>query len=345
MWYKSGYDSAEVLQRVRHLQPSWSLRSAFGYQNIMYVAAGELIGKLTGTPWEHFVKQRIFEPLGMSETYADVAEVDLRGNVASPHSECDDAVMLIRHHAFANSRAAGSIYSTPSNVLKWLRFQLGDGTYQGRRILSSSSLLETRTAQTVIARIAPWTYLFPDAQSLSYGMGWFVWGYRGRTILSHGGNIDGMAALACVVPDEGLGFVALSNLDGSLLPNALLYRILDELFGKTRHAWLNEFYTMQQTLKAQLEYADGARSNTRLTGTKPSLPLSAYAGDYEDAFYGRAQIAHEGGELKIACIGFRGTLEHRHLDTFTFVPDDPILRKYKPLVLFTLDEFAGTSRT
>jgi CubicO group peptidase (beta-lactamase class C family) len=340
MWYKSGYDSAEVLQRVRHLPPSWSLRSAFGYQNIMYLAAGELIEKLTGTPWERFVKERIFDPLGMNESRVDAAELDVRGNVASPHAEIDDSVTLIRHHAFMNSRPAGSVYSSPYDMLKWLRFQLGDGTYEGRRILSSSSMRETHTPQTVIARIAPWTYLFSEATSLSYGMGWFLWNYRGRTIVSHGGNIDGMAALACVVPEEQLAFVALSNLDGSLLPNALLHRILDETFGKTSHDWLNEFYSVEQTLKAQLRYAERERSNTQLTGTKPSLPISAYAGAYEDAFYGRASIAQADGDLKIECIGFRGTLQHRHLDTFTFVPDDPILSKYKPLVLFTLDEFA-----
>ncbi len=340
MWYKSGYDSAEVLRRVRHLAPSWSLRSAFGYQNIMYVAAGELVGKLSGTPWERFVKERIFDPLGMRETRVDFSELDPGGNVAVPHAEIGDAMTLIGHHAFTNSRPAGSIYSSPSDILKWLRFQLGDGTYQGRRILSSSSLQETQTPQTVIARIAPWTYLFPGAQSLSYGMGWFVWGYRGRTILSHGGNIDGMAALACVVPQEQLGFVALSNLDGSLLPDALLYRVLDEVFGKTSHAWFNEFHTVQQTLKAQLEYAERERSRARLTGKKPSLALSAYAGEYEDAFYGHASIRYGEGALTISCIGFRGTLEHRHLDTFAFVPDDPILQKYKPLVRFSIDEFA-----
>lgn len=340
MWYKSGYDSAEVLQRVRHLQPSWSLRSAFGYQNIMYVAAGELIGKVTGTPWERFVKERIFDPLGMNETRVDVAEVDLRGNVASPHVEIDDTLTLIGHHSFTNSRPAGSIYSSPSDVMKWLRFQLGDGIHEGRRILSSSALRETHAPQTVIARIAPWTYLFPEAHSLSYGLGWFVWNYRGRTIVSHGGNIDGMAALACVVPQEQLAFVALSNLDGSLLPNAMLYRILDEAFGETPHVWLSEFHSVQQTLKAQLAYAQRLRSHSRLAGTKPPLPLSAYAGTYEDAFYGRATIAHKDGDLNVDCIGFRGKLEHRHLDTFTFVPDDPILRKYKPLVLFALDEFA-----
>ncbi len=82
MWYNSGYDSAEVLQRVRHLPPSWSLRSAFGYQNIMYVAAGELIAKVAGAPWERIVKERIFAPLGMGASRVDVSEVENGSNVA-----------------------------------------------------------------------------------------------------------------------------------------------------------------------------------------------------------------------------------------------------------------------
>src|SRR5260370_26709969 len=54
MWYAGGYDRDEVLRRVRFLQPSWSMRERFGYQNIMYLAAGQAVahnaGKAVGGP-------------------------------------------------------------------------------------------------------------------------------------------------------------------------------------------------------------------------------------------------------------------------------------------------------
>ncbi len=229
-------------------------------------------------------------------------------------------------------------------MTQWLRLQLGNGTHDGRRILSSVSLRETQTPQTTIAQTAPWRYMFPGAEYLAYGLGWFVSGHHGRKIVSHGGNIDGMSAQACVVPEEQLGIVLLSNSDSTLLPNALLYRLLDEVFGEKAHSWLNEFYGVQQTLKAQTDYAEQALGESRLAGTKPSRPPSAYAGSYEDAFYGSATIEESDGELRIDCIGFRGTLEHWHLDNFTFVPENPILRKHKPMLRFSIDDFGEVSR-
>lgn len=344
LWYKSRYGSAEVLRRVRHLAPSWSLRSAFGYQNIMYLAAGELVREITGTPWERFVKERIFDPLGMSSSRADINDVDDRSNLAAPHAKLDGSVTSIDHHSDTNYRPAGSIYSSVADMAQWLRFQLGDGTHGKHRILSSASLQETQTPQMTIALAAPWNYMFPETDYLSYGLGWFVWNYRGRKAISHGGNIDGMSAQACVVPSERIGLVVLSNLDSTMLPNALLHRILDEILGKTAHVWLNEFYSVQETQAAQLEHTERELKSSRLFGTKPSRSPSAYAGVYEDAFYGRASIEQSGGDLHIDCIGFRGTLEHWHVDTFTFVPENPILRKFKPLVRFTVDDFGEVTR-
>jgi len=68
IWYASEYSREEVLRRVRYLKPSWSFRSNYGYQNIMFVAAGEIAGKLAGGGWDRAVRERLFLPLGMLET-------------------------------------------------------------------------------------------------------------------------------------------------------------------------------------------------------------------------------------------------------------------------------------
>ena len=89
VWWATPYDRAEVLRRVRYLEPSWSFRSRYGYQNIMFLAAGEIVPAVAGKTWEQFVRERIFAPLGMTTSTTSIAALPAAGgaggDVASPH--------------------------------------------------------------------------------------------------------------------------------------------------------------------------------------------------------------------------------------------------------------------
>ncbi len=155
----------------------------------------------------------------------------------------------------------------------WLKFQLEDGTFNGTRVLTSGSLRELQTPQMLIANVAPWSEVFPRATFLSYGMGWFVWTYRGRTIVSHGGNIDGMTAVACVVPEQRFGITVLANMDGTSLPQAIVCHALDRLFGETGDNWLSYFARSEKIAKERLAYADRERERTHVAGNQ-ALPAA-----------------------------------------------------------------------
>jgi len=64
LWSYMDIPSEEVLQRMRLVEPSYSFRSGFIYQNIFYLAAGQVIEKVSGQPWEDFIKQRVFNICG-----------------------------------------------------------------------------------------------------------------------------------------------------------------------------------------------------------------------------------------------------------------------------------------
>src|SRR2546430_8356886 len=81
-WYGSGFDRSEVLRRVRYLKPRWSFRSKYGYQNIMFLAAGEVVAAASGMSWGDFPKTRVFTPLGLSGTNTSRAAPP--GGVATP---------------------------------------------------------------------------------------------------------------------------------------------------------------------------------------------------------------------------------------------------------------------
>jgi CubicO group peptidase (beta-lactamase class C family) len=74
MWYNSPFGRQEIFDRLRYLEPNKDFRTFFQYQNLMYLTAGYLIGKLSDSSWEAFVRERIFEPLEMTNSNFSVEE-------------------------------------------------------------------------------------------------------------------------------------------------------------------------------------------------------------------------------------------------------------------------------
>jgi CubicO group peptidase (beta-lactamase class C family) len=343
MWYKSGYDPNEVMRRVAYLEPSWSFRTTFGYQNIMYLAAGQLIEAVAGKSWDDFIRERIFAPLEMTDSHPSLATLGDGGNVAQPHALVDGTMTQIRPHDGLNVNPAGSIYSNVNDMLAWLRLAIDRGAYNGRRLLSAGASQMTQTPQMTIAQSA-WSEMFPDVEFLSYAAGWFVCSYRGVTVVTHGGNVDGMSAVAAVVPDKGFGIVAFANVNGCRLPQALVFQSIDDvIFGGSTNQ-LDEFCARERFSRERLDFAEADRKRSTIPNTAPSRPLEAYAGVYEDAFYGTASVTLRNGKLHLRFIGFEGPLDHWQFDTFTVAIDDPYLRSYKSTVVFTLDDFGEPSQ-
>jgi len=317
MWYATDYNRDEILRRVRFLKPTWSMRSRFGYQNIMYLAAGQAAAHVAGTSWDELVRARIFDPLGMTETNTSTRDLQGKANVATPHSDVDDTLMVVPWHNIDNIGPAGSINSNVSDMIKWVRFQLAQGKVGGKSLVSASALGETHTAQMTIPVGADARQANPFTHLEAYGMGWFLQDYRGRELDQHGGNIDGMSAMVAIMPEEKIGLVVLTNANGSPVPTIALYRVLDALLNEPPRDWNAEFRKQYEKGRAQAKEAEQKRLAERALGTKPSLPLDRYAGVYTDSMYGDMTVTAENGALHAKYgTAFNGTLEHWHYDTF-----------------------------
>src|SRR5690348_15973520 len=70
LWYRADNSPEEVIRRVRFAEPAYSFRSSFIYQNIMWAVAGQIVAAESGTPWEQFVRTRLFAPIGMVNSAA-----------------------------------------------------------------------------------------------------------------------------------------------------------------------------------------------------------------------------------------------------------------------------------
>ena len=318
LWYGTELDREEILKRTRFLKPSWSLRSTFGYQNLMYLAAGQLIARVSGKGWDEFIRERFFVPLGMTASSTSINALKTANNVAAPHTKVEQKLTVIPWRNIDNIAPAGSINSNVVDMAQWVRVQLGEGTFQNQKLFSAAQAKEMHAAQTVIRFELPYSMYYPEAHFLNYGLGWFLSDYRGRKVVEHGGAIDGMRAQVALIPEEKLGLVVLSNMNGSGLPTALMYRIFDAyLGGAPARDWSAELLKSWKTLEEAAKAAEKKQEAERVAGTNPSVALDKYAGTYRSDLYGDVKVTHDAGKLSIRYgPAFTGDLSHWHYDTF-----------------------------
>ena len=317
LWHATEYDRGEVMRRIRFLKPSSSLRSKFGYQNVMYLAAGQIVPQVAGKTWDDFLRERIFSPLGMNSTSTSTSALKNSNDVAAPHSKFDEKVTAIPYRKIDNIGPAGSINSNVVDMAQWVRVQLNNGKFDGKQLISAASIKEMHAPQTIIRLEGTFSRLYPEAHFLSYGMGWFLSDYRGKKLVEHGGSIDGMRALVAMLPEEKLGVVILTNLSATILSVPLSYRIFDAYLGAQPRDWSKEMLMMTNDLLEQGKAATAKKEAERVKDTKPSLALENYAGNYQNEMYGDTKIVVENGKLIVARgAQITGDLDHWHYDTF-----------------------------
>jgi len=317
LWYGTDNSRAEILRRTRFIKPTWSLRSNFGYQNLMYLAAGMVVEKVSGKTWDQFVAERVFAPLGISATSTSIKAFKPGDNVSMPHAKIDDKVASIPWRNIDNIAPAGSINSNVLDMAQWIRLQLAQGTFDGKKVFGPAVAREMHMGQTVIRLEGQQGLGYPEAHFLNYGMGWFLSDYKGRKLVEHGGAIDGMRAEVALIPEEKLGVVILTNMNGSLISMPLLYRIIDSYIGATQKDYSAETLAKFKPLLAAGAAAEKKAETDRVANTKPTLELASYVGTYNNDLYGEVKITMESGNLKMAFgPAFVSTLEHWNYDTF-----------------------------
>jgi CubicO group peptidase (beta-lactamase class C family) len=317
LWIAAPFDRAEILRHLRYLPQVTSFRSRYGYNNLMFITAGEVVGRVSGMGWDDFVAQRIFTPLGMTRSTTRAAVVEERANVSSSHAPVDGTIQVVPRRDYDDIGGAGAIWSSVHDMAQWVRMHLNGGTYGGKRLLSDSSLAEMYTPQTLIPIDSVTRRMFPDMHLRAYGFGWDVQDYHGRTLIDHSGSINYTRTQVGMIPSEGIGVVVIANLSSSDLQLALMYRILDALTGEKPVDWSAEYLALARRSDARAERREQELEASRLRGSTPSLPLDDYAGTYSSDLWGDLKVTHEAGGLVLRYSSeFIADLEHWHHDIF-----------------------------
>jgi CubicO group peptidase (beta-lactamase class C family) len=336
---ENNVSTAEMMRRLRYVKPISSFRSHWEYQNVVYSIAGLLIERISGMPWQDFVRKRIFTPLGMNETVPLVSEVLSQPNVAVPHDIVNDTVAVVPVRTTDAVASAGSVWSSVSDMSKWMRFMLDSGRVGTKQLIQPATFAEI-VAPQIRAPMEEYPALeLSRPRFFSYAFGWFVEEYHGHTIWMHTGSIDGMCALIALEPDKKLGVYVLENLDHAELRHALMFQVLDMFDGgnvKSHRDWSKDLLALFNAKRAERPSRRNARAATADSAAPASLPLDRYAGTYTDSTYGTVTVTEANGALHARFdkwgIGelVHGTYEEFHskvrdplegITQITFVPD------------------------
>jgi hypothetical protein len=258
----------------------------------------------------------------MNRSNTSTKYLEVLDNVAAPHTKKDGKVVAIPYRNIDNIAPAGSINSSVAEMAQWHRFQLGNGTYDGKKILDPSILQVTHDPHIVMPVGPDRKKEFPSNHFMAYGLGWVLEDYRGRLIIWHNGGIDGMLSHQGFLPEENLGVVVLTNSDRSRLDAALFCRIVDSFLGEPVKDWSQVFLTQTKEGQAKAEEARKKAEESRVQSTKPSLEVAGYCGTYENAMYGTAEVKCEAEKMTLYFNSKpAGILSHWHFDTFKVGPE------------------------
>ncbi len=293
IWYKSELPAEEIVKLTKYVPQAFAFRAGYGYSNLMFITAGEVIKAVTDMPWDEYVKASFFQPLGMERTITSTTQLEAKGNAATPHKTQLDQNTPINWTNWDNMSAAGAIISSSDDMAQWMMMHLKNGVVNGDTLLSPEKQNNLWTLHNNYTLSENSRTTIPGRHFTGYGLGFGLQDYFGRMMVSHGGGYDGMYSRLAMMPDENLGVVVLTNsMSGIATP--LTYAIFNLFIKEDKQDWIANFYQPQKQDERIIKLKEN-----RLTGTSPDLELSQYAGKYYADMYGDFSVKLEEDQLRL----------------------------------------------
>ncbi len=311
-WPNSDRTRAEIMAAVPHVPIKSSFRSRYDYCNLMFVVAGEVIAAASGMSWEAFVQTRILNRMGMTETVPltsmpDPAKSALPHGRLGPPLRYQGKMQVLAESIPAvwnwdAAGAAGGFCTTPVDWAKWIALRLNNGALpDGSRLFSEAAAAEMFRPNIIVSSSSGPTAELPNrAIASTYAMGFQVQDYRGERLITHGGGAPGFISATVLIPGRQAGFSIFTNAEESFLLRALRSGIADIVMGKVDMDWIADSVRRRDEGNVRSLQAAVAIDAKQAAGAPPSLPLSAYAGTWRDAWYGDIIITERNGGLWLA---------------------------------------------
>ena len=286
-FYNTDLTREQVIQKMSLVKAAYPFRTKWGYTNSAFLTAGQIIPKVTGKPWEIYLRENIFAPLGMMNTLALSADIPKSLNRSVPHTLVNGQLTAIPYCQIDGMAPCGSISSSVNDMSKWVIAQLNDGKVGQRQVIPASAIEATRQPQDYVGSI---TYLSGEMSYELYGLGWFLQTYDNRQIVSHTGGVNGYVSSVTLVPKEHLGIVILTNTDANNFYEAMKWDIIDAYLKQPFRDY-NQRYLDRHKANQQKENAEDKKLRDSVALNRlPALPAAQYTGKYANELYGNMTV-------------------------------------------------------
>ena len=318
LWYGRSTSRKDVYSRLKHLEPSTSFRGRWQYNNLMFITAGVLVETITGKSWDALIRERIFQPLGMTRSNTSTNDMPAAGDFSYPYLIFGGQLGRVPFRNLDNAGPAGSINSSIEEMLHYVQMHINMGEWNGTRVLSAKNDLKMQSPQSVVSERMEDPELGPE----TYGLATWVSSYRGHKWVQHGGGIDGFISQMAWLPNDSIGVVVLTNMSGpsNPVPNTVVKRVFDDLLGLTPIDWNARARKDAERGRATADSTRRALEAKRVAETSPSHQLADYVGKYSHPGYGTVEIATKDGGLAVLYDNFSLPLTHYHYDVFHLDP-------------------------
>jgi CubicO group peptidase (beta-lactamase class C family) len=287
IWYKSEAKAEDFIKGAGHLPKIYNFRDGFGYSNLMYITAGEIIEKLTGKSWAENIRERFFSPLGMTRSYGHTGELTKDQNIATPHARDESGNYAIEIANWENVAATGGILSSVNDMAKWMTFNMNYGIHHTDTILEAATINKLWKMHNVFS--VDQTKPNDLGRRFSgYGLGWSIGEYDGKFMIGHTGGYDGMITAVTMLPHEKIGVVVLTNGLKSPIRAATNYAF-DYLLEKPEKDWSKELLQNWEKQHKSDKRVEDIKNNIAIN-TTPSVPLGNCEGTYHSKIYGDITI-------------------------------------------------------
>lgn len=310
LWDHTTLSRQQLIEHMRFLKPIVGFREGWVYNNLMYLAAGEIVSAIAGVSWDEFLAQRIFLPLGMGRTNTTITTLADESNRATPHYVMDGEVHTIASHNIDSIAPAGGINSTIADMAKWLQLLVNSGEYNDASLIKKETVAQMSEPAAIVHKKYPYQL---------YGLGLGMFAYQGNEVIFHEGNIDGMSASLAIMPEKKIGIVILTNMHRGGVGKVLLNTIFDKYLGvQDVPDWNKKDLEHERKRIAEFTAEEEKKERSKLVDTIAPRPLSDYVGVYQNDLYGDMTITMKDGILMCTFLIYKGALIHWNGNIFTF---------------------------
>ncbi len=274
-----GAGETEMIRSLRYVDPVSSFRSTFAYTNITHLLAGRVVAKAAGAlDWNTFLRQELLEPLGMKDSSYTAEAIAAASNHAEGYRWAPEGTVAVPFTQLFpyDFGGAGDINSTVEDTARWVRFQLSNGTFEGRRVVSPENLAQTRIPKVALN------------DKVFYALGWIVQQTPKGNVIWHNGGTTSFGAYIGFVPEIGAGVTVLTNETNVGFPDAVGLWVLDRLLGNP-----SVDHVAKALEAAKTKYESTRKQFARPDKPQPSPTLAPLAGNFSNTSFGKAVVRPE----------------------------------------------------